>query len=450
MASPKIIIIGSGLAGLSFSLFITRLLPTAPIKIYEVRPSTHPSTSGTINLTPNALRVLDHLGVYKSISPQGYNFDNLTLLNHQFDFLASIPIAGVSDFEYQSLRIERRIVHSALLQKVMEYGRSRIEIIYDSKCESVEESDTGVTVKFTNGGSITGDILIACDGIHSTVRKSFVKDPKDLDPKYTGQISLGGNISKSQIQQFNINNNPYPLMMFGPETSTGANFMVWPYNNSGDQFTFFTTLSKPEEDKDGWKSYSNSKEFLKSIMQETFLSEGSPWNEMVKKTIELSDADSYRFWPFYLHSIPEKFYSEKARIIMIGDAAHAMPPSGGQGAAMAFEDAETLAYSLAVVFNTLEGGPGINTPRGQDILSKWSNNRIARMNTIQEMNKRMSDMRKGNSGSTSGVMFTVKVWAIWILGLLGVLGRTRRVVNNYDARKEAAVWLGEGVLAGLE
>ncbi|KAF3286160.1 hypothetical protein TWF970_009709 [Orbilia oligospora] len=419
MASPKIIIIGSGLAGLSFSLFLTRLLPTVSIKIYEVRPSTHPSTSGTINLTPNALRVLDHLGVYKSISPQGYNFDNLTLLNHQFDFLASIPIAGISDFEYQSLRIERRIVHSALLQKVMEYGRSRIEIIYDSKCESVEESDTGVTVKFTNGGSITGDILIACDGIHSTVRKSFVKDPKNFDPKYTGQISLGGNISKSQIQKFNPNNNPYPLMMFGPETSTGANFMVWPYNNSGDQFTFFTTLSKPEEDKDGWKSYSDSKEFLKSIMQETFLSEGSPWNEM-------------------------------ARIIMIGDAAHAMPPSGGQGAAMAFEDAETLAYSLAVAFNTPEGGLGINTPHGQNILSKWSNNRIARMNTIQEMNKRMSDMRKGHSGSTSGVMFTVKVWAIWILGLLGVLGRTRRVVNNYDARKEAAVWLGEGVLAGLE
>ncbi|KAK6508624.1 hypothetical protein TWF506_010705 [Arthrobotrys conoides] len=450
MSSPKIIIIGSGLSGLSLSLFLTRLLPTASIKIYEVRPSTHPSTSGTINLTPNALRVLDRLGIYKSISPQGYNFDNLTLLNHQLDFLASIPIAGVSEFEYQSLRIERRIVHSALLGKVMEYDTSRVEIIYDSKCESVQETDKEVTVKFTNGVSTTGDILIACDGIHSTVRKSFVKDPKDFDPKYTGQISLGGNISKSQIQQFNINNNPYPLMMFGPETSTGANFMVWPYNNSGDQFTFFTTLSKPEEEKDGWKEYTDSKETLKSVMQETFCTEGSPWGEMVKKTIELSDVDTYRFWPFYLHSIPEKFFSEKARIIMIGDAAHAMPPSGGQGAAMAFEDAETLAYSLATIFNTLEVGFDINTPHSQDILSKWSNHRIGRMTTIQEMNKRMSDMRKGSSGSTSGVMFTVKVWAIWLLGLLGVLGRTRRAINNYDARKEAAVWLGEGAIAALE
>ncbi|KAK6333049.1 hypothetical protein TWF718_010873 [Orbilia javanica] len=449
MAPPKIIIIGSGLSGLSLSLFLTRLLPTASIKIYEVRPSTHPSTSGTINLTPNALRVLDHLGIYKSLIPEGFNFDNLTLLNHQFDFLASIPIAGVSEFEYQSLRIERRIVHSALLRKVLEH-QSPIEIIYDSKCERVEESDTTVTVTFTNGVSDTADILIACDGIHSTVRKSFVKDPKDFDPRYTGQMSIGGVITKSQIQEYNVNNNPYPLMMFGPESSTGGNFMIWPYDRSGDQFTFFTTLPKPDEEKD-WKKYTEDKTVLKKIMQETFCSDGSPWNEMVRKTVELSETEGYRFWPFYLHSIPEKFYSEKARVIMIGDAAHAMPPSGGQGAAMAFEDSETLAYSLAVAFNNagLSNGSNlnINTPQGQNILSKWSDHRIQRMKAVQEMNKRMSDMRKGSSGSTSGVMFTVKVWAIWLLGLLGVLGRTRRVINNYDAKKEAAAWLGEEAIA---
>ncbi|RVD86201.1 uncharacterized protein DFL_004490 [Arthrobotrys flagrans] len=448
MAFPKIIIIGSGLSGLSLSLFLTRLLPTASIKIYEVRPSTHPSTSGTINLTPNALRVLDHLGIYESLIPQGFNFDNLTLLNHQFDFLASIPIAGISEFGYQSLRIERRIVHSALLRKVAERS-SQIEIIYDSKCESVEESDADVTVNFTDGTSTTGDVVIACDGIHSTVRKSFVKDPKNFNPKYTGQISIGGTITKSQIQEFNINNNPYPLMMFGPESSTGANFVVWPYDRSGDKFTFFTTLSKPDEDNDGWKSYADGKELLKSIMQETFSSDGSPWNEMVKKTIELSDAEGYAFWPYYLHSIPEKFYSEKARVILIGDAAHAMPPSGGQGAAMAFEDAETLAYSLAAAF-TAESGSDINTPHGREILSKWSDHRIERMKTIHEMKERMSDMRKGGSGSTSGFMFTVKVWTIWLLGFLGVLGRTRRAVNNYDARKEAAVWVGGGVMAKSE
>ncbi|KAK6349315.1 hypothetical protein TWF730_010064 [Orbilia blumenaviensis] len=443
MASPQVIIIGSGLSGLSLSIFLTRLIPTATIKIYEVRPSTHPSTTGTINLTPNALRVLDHLGIYKSLIPQGFNFDNLTMLNHQFDFLASIPIAGVSEFEYQSLRIERRIVHSALLEKVQ--GQPQVEIIYDAKCESVEESDSTVTVRFTNGTSATGDILIACDGIHSTVRKSFVKDPKDFDPKYTGQISVGGNITKAQIQEYNLKNNPYPMMMFGPEAGKGASFMVWPYNHDGDQFTFFTTLSKPDEEKD-WKEFSD-KQKLKDIMQETFLSEDSPWNEMVKKTVELSDVDSYRFWPFYLHSIPEKFYSEKARIVLIGDAAHAMPPSGGQGAAMAFEDAETLAYSLAGVLSTESS---LGTPQGLEIMSKWSEHRIARMKTIQELNRRMADMRKGSTGSTSGVMFTVKVWAIWVLGLLGVLGRTRRAINNYDANKEAVGWLGEATIGKLE
>ncbi|KAF3909221.1 hypothetical protein ABW20_dc0103235 [Dactylellina cionopaga] len=439
--APSIAIVGSGLSGLALSLFLNRLIPDATIKIYEVRPSTHTSTSGTINLTPNALRVLDHLGIYKSLIPQGFNFDNLTLMNHQFDILVSIPIANIAEFEYQSLRLERRLLHATLLRKVEE--QAKIEILYDSKCTSITESDGGVTVILSNGTTVNADLLIACDGIHSTVRKSFMKDPKDHDPKYTGQVSMGGFISTAEIDKYNVKKVPYPMMMFGPESDHGANFMIWPYNHSGDETTFFTTLSKPDEEED-WNSYAGDKDKLKAILSGIFTAEDSPWNEMVKKTVELSDPERFRFWPFYIHNVPEKFHSEKGRVIMIGDAAHAMPPSGGQGGAMAFEDAETLAYSLAHMYSTSKEET-LGAPECLEVLGKWSEHRLRRIQAIQEMNKRMADMRKGSSGSTSGLMFTVKVWVIWVLGLLGVLKRARRAVNNYNGRNEMINVFGESI-----
>jgi 2-polyprenyl-6-methoxyphenol hydroxylase-like FAD-dependent oxidoreductase len=41
------------------------------------------------------------------------------------------------------------------------------------------------------------------------------------------------------------------------------------------------------------------------------------------------------------------FFSPTGRGVLIGDAAHTLPPSGGQSGAMALEDAEALAHTLA-------------------------------------------------------------------------------------------------------
>ncbi|KAF3938759.1 hypothetical protein ABW19_dt0200540 [Dactylella cylindrospora] len=444
MSPPSsITIIGAGLSSLALSILLRRFLPSSTkITIYEVRPEDHPSSSGTINLTPNALRVLDHLGVYETVKAQGFNFDNLNMMNCDLDLLASIPIAGIKSYGYQSLRLERRAVHFALLNKVK--GQGGVEIIYSSKCTSVVDTPTGVTVAFSNGTEITTDVLIACDGIHSTVRKFFMKDHPDAQtPEYTGQVSVGGFITASEIEKFNTKDVEYPIMMFGPEDDTGANFMIWPYTFDGTGLTFFTTITKKEEEPD-WRLYSEDKGRLKKMLMDTFAREASPWNNLVKKTIELSDKEPYRFWAHYIHTLPEKLFSQTGKVIIIGDAAHAMPPSGGQGGAMAFEDAEALAYALHQACTAPNPG---ETEKSQDqayldALDKWSNHRLQRLRNIQDLNRKTAEMRKGATGSSSGVMFWVKSLLIRGLGALGLLGRSRRVVNNYDARLDMEAAFG--------
>ncbi|KAF3918287.1 hypothetical protein ABW21_db0203684 [Orbilia brochopaga] len=441
-SAPNVAIVGAGLSGLALAIFITRLLPDAKIKIYEVRPADQPSSVGTINMTPNALRVLDHLGVYKTIATQGYNFDNLTMLNHNLDLFASVPIANVAEFGYQSLRIERRLIHSALLKAAQ--SKSQIEIFYDCKCNSITDSPSGVSITLSTGETTTADLLIACDGIHSTVRRSFVSDPAARDAHFMGQLSIGGFITAAEIAEYSPKNITYPIMMFAPESQTGANFMLWPYSNDGQNLTFFTTLPHPTEEAD-WKATYADKQKLKDILTQTFNAPDSPWNILVKRTIELSDANDYRFWAFYKHTLPEKFYSESGRVIIIGDAAHAMPPSGGQGGAMAFEDAETLAYTIAHTLREPDDSEGLGSTAALANLQKWSDHRLQRLTAIAELNARMTSLRKAGNGFIGGVLFAAKMWVIWIMSWLGVLGRTRRAVNNYDARKEAEVLFGEAV-----
>lgn len=69
-----IIILGGGVAGLTSALALTKYSPTTAIpkiNIYEIRPE--PGViGGAVNLTPNALRLLDHLGVLDVMNEKKY------------------------------------------------------------------------------------------------------------------------------------------------------------------------------------------------------------------------------------------------------------------------------------------------------------------------------------------------------------------------------------------
>lgn len=98
--------------------------------------------------------------------------------------------------------------------------------------------------------------------------------------------------------------------------------------------------------------------------------------------------------------------SSSGRVILIGDAAHAIPPSGGQGAASAFEDAETLAYVLGKL-----SLPGCNLPTLRDNLQVWETHRQQRISQILAYTIQAGNIRK----RSSGMMQVFKEWTIWAM-----------------------------------
>ncbi|KAK6821303.1 FAD/NAD(P)-binding domain-containing protein [Apiospora arundinis] len=183
----EIIILGGGIAGLATALALTKFAPedaVPRIHIFEIRPV--PATiGGAVNLTPNALRMLDHLGVYDVIRERNYGKDIDEL--EVFD-LHSTKLA-VSDFKGpEALRITRGDSLKAVLEVIRR--QENITLTCGKRTVDIKETQDDVTITFEDGGFCTADILMGCDGIHSVTRLKHV-DPARKET-YTGVCNAFG------------------------------------------------------------------------------------------------------------------------------------------------------------------------------------------------------------------------------------------------------------------
>lgn len=61
--------------------------------------------------------------------------------------------------------------------------------------------------------------------------------------------------------------------------------------------------------------------------------------------------ESLFIWPFMKMPKLERWYSETGRVVLVGNGAHALPPSSGQGVNQALED----VYFITLLLSSLDG-----------------------------------------------------------------------------------------------
>ena len=86
---------------------------------------------------------------------------------------------------------------------------------------------------------------------------------------------------------------------------------------------------------------------------------------------------------------------------MIGDGAHAMTPQAGQGAAMAFEDAESLGYTFA--------RKNFSTDY-RSMLRVWEKHRQARLEDVKGFTNKNGRFRCPES---TWIAQYLKEWLMW-------------------------------------
>ncbi len=140
-----------------------------------------------VAISPNASRVLHHLGLTDALASVGVRSLSLDSRDWRTGaLLGRVPLGeeAVTRWGAPFYHLHRADLHDALRAAL---GEGQITL--DARCVALKQDETTVTVHFADGREASGDLLIGADGIHSVVREHVAGPDR---PLYSGQVSWGG------------------------------------------------------------------------------------------------------------------------------------------------------------------------------------------------------------------------------------------------------------------
>jgi 2-polyprenyl-6-methoxyphenol hydroxylase-like FAD-dependent oxidoreductase len=375
-STPNIAIIGGGLAGLALALSLHQVGIASTVFEARAEPL---NIGGAVMLSPNALRILDKLGIYDTVRREGYEFKNLTWQTIEGSVRERQEFGDREKYGYDALRVHRYVLINALVDSMKAKG---LEVAFGKKFVGATEHQDGVDVEFEDGTNGVCSLLIGADGIHSTVRRLLYPDvvPKFLNlagvtaAVPTSALGLGGDM----LEDLENPTLDYPLPITLQHPTHGA-FVVAPQRTGAKEMFFGRQRKWSETDRAGWDARSADKQELARFLA----SDTGDFPLIVQDLVKAIPLDTINLWPFYVIPHLSSWISEdgRGRVILVGDCAHAIPPSAGQGVNQAFEDVHTLALTLKGI------GGGSPKPEARPRqLRNWQQWRSERVKKVFELN----------------------------------------------------------------
>ena len=154
---------------------------------------------------------------------------------------------------------------------------------------------------------------MGCDGIHSNIRGQFVEDR----PLYSGRIAYRGVIPTADLEEW------WPFQTLSVSfLGPGKHFLVFPISQN-KLLNIVAFVAVPESDlgnlRESWTSKSQTEDAEKDY---------AGFNETVRRVIrlmpseiskwKLNDREPLDHWTFF-----------GGKVVLLGDAAHAMLPHQG-------------------------------------------------------------------------------------------------------------------------
>ena len=293
-------IIGGGIGGFTTAVALRQFGIEATV--YE-RASQLLEIGAGMMLWANSARVLSELGLLDNLIPFSGVTDNFLVRERTGEILMEI---ATGDFEVPSICIPRAKLLSVL---VSAFPSEYIKLSHEF--ESLEQTENGVTVNFTNGEFAKHDLIIGADGLRSRVRRQVFGAS---EPIYRGyQIWRG--IGETDGMPENTSSETW---------GSGRRFGI--LNTAKQAFTWYAAVNFP-------KTHIDSSLGKKSELLDLFSDWHSPICELINSTPDGLIVKNGVFDQVLL----KKWTN--GRVALLGDSAHACTPNLGQGGGMAIEDA---------------------------------------------------------------------------------------------------------------
>ncbi len=358
------LIIGAGIAGPVVAMFLRKAGISSAI--YEARTSAEDAGS-FLQIAPNGMNVLKAIGLNTKISTAGIVTSHIRFRNSHGKTLCRVANGSPEAHGAPAVLIVRSTLHRILMTEAIERG---IPVSLSKRLvHIVDLPGQPVVAHFEDGSSAEGDIIIGADGIWSAVRRLVM--PEAPNPVYTGLIGVGGLAPLHDSPGMMLADESEMTMTWGP-----SGFFGYGIGRVGQEKSMLWWSNQPQETPP-------TREELKSAPQEDLrrdlVATHGDWHTPIRQLIEQTD----EVLRIAIYEIPSLSTWHKGRAVLIGDAAHAMATSAGQGASQALEDTIVLAKLLRD-----EPGPM------QNAFPAFEEQRRPRAEKVSAISRRNSDRKK--------------------------------------------------------
>lgn len=312
----KIAVIGAGIGGLSAAVGLQRT--GAEVTVFERAPELRAGGSG-LSIFANGLAALESLGLREALdavtdsSVEGFAAGQRRADGH---WIAQVPDDSVGALRVVDRADLHRILLDALAPGTVRTGTEATATGTDGtltiRAGSADDSSTmeSTAERF--------DLIIGADGLHSRVRT--VVDGEPVAPRYSGYSAWRG-----------ITSVPVDLSgEAGESVGHGRRFGIAPLADG--RVYWFAVANMPQN-----AVFADEKATIEQMF--------TGWHSPIADLIAATPAEEVRRTAISDLSRRLRHY-HRGRVVLLGDAAHAMTPNLGQGGGQALEDAATLTVLL--------------------------------------------------------------------------------------------------------
>ncbi len=325
-----VIISGAGIGGLTMALTCHQL--GLPVKVFEAVKEITPLGVG-INLQPHSVRELYELGLGDELEAIGVRTREVAYFSK-----LGLPIWAEERGKWAGYHWPQYSVHRGALQMMLfdaVIARLGVDCV-KTNCAVTrfEQTADGVVVMLGDGRKISGDVLVAADGIHSGIRAGFY--PKEGPPIWAGAVLWRGTTTAKAFLSG---------ATMGMAGHQDQKFVVYPIGKpDADGKSLINWIAELKFDPNAaW----NREDYNRHGKLEDFLPQFENWNfdwldipHLIREAniiheFPMIDRDPLARWTF-------------GNVTLLGDAAHAMYPIGSNGATQAIIDARVLGKCFAM------------------------------------------------------------------------------------------------------
>jgi 2-methyl-3-hydroxypyridine 5-carboxylic acid dioxygenase len=305
---PHVEIAGAGFAGLTAAIALKKI--GWSVRVHESEKDLRAFGAG-IFIWENGLRVLRAIGAYEDVMN---GLHSVGLLESRFDGQPGVIQRFGDETGCRMMTMTRQHLYSAILNAARLLG---IEILTSS--EAVGATLDGV-LRTASGKSYPADLVIGADGVKSQVRESLgIKVEREIYGDGITRLLVNRTEEEASSKDWNH------VIDFWTRTPGPRRILYTPCNDT----ELYVAFMAPRADAEAAEVPINKKAWLASF----------PYLAPIIDRVQMTGRHD-------LYQTTRLETWSHGRVALVGDAAHAMPPTLGQGAGLAMSNALGLAVAL--------------------------------------------------------------------------------------------------------